>query len=214
MRPRTREQRFEGRIAGFGSTSGTRFVVGMWQHSPFGRFVDVMIEQPGGHRTLLAPSDAVAEYVSTTYTFDQTTVLDVSFRRIDGGLRIDARAGTESTLSLSLAVGTLTPLGRLLRAIPPPLATAPAWLTLIDPAARVLVPGARTSGSAGAGRREYYGVRTIRALTAISGHYDGSDVGALARLDPPVTFGFGSAPAAPSLVDLTTVIRQQPEARE
>ena len=34
------EQRFSGRIAGVGSTSGTRVVIGWWRDSPFGTFAD------------------------------------------------------------------------------------------------------------------------------------------------------------------------------
>ncbi len=48
--------RFEGYIAGLGSTSGTRLVVGCWERSPLGAFADLMIERPDGHRLLIAPS--------------------------------------------------------------------------------------------------------------------------------------------------------------
>jgi len=39
--------RFAGRIAGFGTASGTRVVLGMWESSPFGRFADVIAENRG-----------------------------------------------------------------------------------------------------------------------------------------------------------------------
>ncbi|PPF87281.1 hypothetical protein C5B96_04425, partial [Subtercola sp. Z020] len=74
-------ERFEGRIAGFGTGAGARVVVGMWERSPFGRFADVMVEFGGGHRLLLAPSDAVAEYVAGTYNFDEVRVVPVRFGR-------------------------------------------------------------------------------------------------------------------------------------
>ena len=48
--------RFAGRIAGVGSTSGVRVVVGHWHSSPLGAFADVMVETASGHRVLLAPS--------------------------------------------------------------------------------------------------------------------------------------------------------------
>ncbi|MEF2977401.1 hypothetical protein [Subtercola sp. YIM 133946] len=213
-RGRALDERFTGRIAGFGTTAGPRIVIGMWQSSPFERFADVMVEHPDGRRQLLAPTEAVADYVSSTYSFDEVRVVDVRFGRVTGGLRVrvsdpareDLVPGT-GILDVRLSVGGLTPLGRLLRAVPARLASEPRWLRAIDPVATVLMPGVHTSGSAGGGRREYYGVTTIRALTAVSGRWEGRDLGGIAPLDPPVRFGFGSAPAAPSLVDLTTVIR-------
>lgn len=201
------EYRFEGRIAGFGTTSGVRLVVGMWQRSPLGAFTDVFLEQADGHRILIAPSKAVAEFVSATYTFDETRIVPVRTTRIDGGLRVEA--GDE--LVLSLAVGGLTPLGRLLRAVPGFLATRPAWLRLIDPVAALLVPGVHTAGSAGNGRTEFYGVTALRAITAVSGCWHANDLGSLARLHPPVSFGFGSAPPEPQLADVVTTIRERPQ---
>jgi hypothetical protein len=34
---------FDGHIAGIGTASGLRAVVGIWQQSPFGPFADVMV---------------------------------------------------------------------------------------------------------------------------------------------------------------------------
>ena len=194
--------RFDGRIAGFGTGSGTRIVVGMWPRSPLGGFADVMVERPDGHRILLAPSDAVADFVSSTYAFDEVRVVPVSYSRT--GRVIDVDAGP---LALRFLIGGISPLGRLLRVVPRRLATQPAWLRLIDPVARLLVRGARTAGSAGGGRREYYGVTSARAILAISARWDGADLGRLAPLSPPVRFGFGSAPASPHIVEVVTTIR-------
>jgi len=197
-----REDRFEGRIAGFGTASGTRIVVGMWERSPLGRFADVMVEDAAGHRTLLAPDDRVAAYVSSTYTFDEVRVVPVSWRKVDGGIGV-----TAGDLRLRLTVGGISALGVLLRLVPRAFATRPGWLRLVDPVARVLVPGARTAGSAGGGRREHYGVTLARHLVAVEATDGSRDLGGLRRLTPPVRFGFGSAPAAPSLVDVVTTIR-------
>jgi hypothetical protein len=225
--------RFQGRIAGFGSASGTRVVIGMWERSPFGRFADAMIEDADGHRTLLAPDDDVAAFVSSTYEFDEVRVVPVRWRRVAGGLEVMAGAdgvgavpdtvpgsrvpgartageadGEEAAaLVARLAVGELPPLGRLLRAVPPRLATDPRWLAAIDPIARWLVPGVHTAGSAGNGRREFYGVTTMRRIVWAEASVDGVPLGAFAALDPPVRFGFGSAPPEPHLVDLVTSIR-------
>lgn len=193
--------RFHGRIAGFGTGSGVRIVVGMWPRSPLGSFADVMVERPDGHRILLAPSQAVADFVATTYTFDEVRIVPVSYHK--RGREVTVNAGP---LDVWLTVGDISPLGRLLRLVPKRLATRPAWLRLIDPVARVLVAGARTAGSAGQGRREYYGVTSARAIGGLTAHWDGDDLGGLERLHPPVTFGFGSAPASPHIVEVTTTI--------
>lgn len=198
----TAAARFEGRIAGIGTASGTRVVIGMWERSPLGRFTDVMIEDGAGHRLLLAPSDEVADYVSSTYTFDEVRVVPVETRRVDGGIAV-----TAGDLAVRLTVGGISPLGVLMRLVPSGLATDPRWLRLIDPVARVLVRGARTAGSAGGGKREYYGVTLVRDVSAAVTTQAGVDLGPLAPLSPPVRFGFGSAPARPSLVDVVTTIR-------
>lgn len=193
--------RFHGRIAGFGTGSGVRLVVGMWPKSPLGSFADVMVETAEGHRMLLAPSQAVADFVGTTYQFDEVRLVPVTYSK--QGRAITVSAGP---LEAHFTIGGISPLGRLLRLVPKGLATRPGWLRLIDPAARVLVPGARTAGSAGQGRREYYGVTSARAITGLTARWQGDDLGGLARLHPPVTFGFGSAPAAPHIVEVTTTI--------
>lgn len=126
---------------------------------------------------------------------------------VPSGTLFDSTMLDSTMLDVTLRVGPITTLGRVLRGVPERLATDPRWLRAVDPVAARLVPGAHTSGSAGGGRREYYGVTTIRALDAVHGTLEGRELGGLAPLDPPVRFGFGSAPATPSLVDLTTIIR-------
>ncbi|WP_245186054.1 hypothetical protein [Frigoribacterium sp. PvP032] len=200
---RAPDDRFSGRIAGFGTASGTRVVIGMWDESPLGRFADVMLEDAAGHRLLLAPSPEVAAYVSATYSFDEVQVVPVSRRRVDGGIAV-----TAGDLEVTLVVGQISWLGVLLRLVPRSIATRPAWLTVVDPVARVLVRGARTAGTAGGGRREYYGVTLVRDLAGVTATRGGVDLGALAPLTPPVRFGFGSAPARPSLVDVVSTIRR------
>ncbi|PZF57488.1 hypothetical protein DEI81_15395 [Curtobacterium sp. MCBD17_013] len=197
-----REERFRGRILGVGTTSGHRIVVGMWQDSPFRHFTDVFVELPDGSSLLLAPDELVERYVSSTYRFDATRVVDVHLVRTTRGLELDA-----GPLHLEVTVGAITLLGRLLRLVPRRIATDPRWLAIVDPVARLLVRGAGTAGSAGGGRREYYGVTGAHAVTAVTGTWDGADLGTLTPLDPPVRFGFASMPATPQVVDVETVIR-------
>ena len=198
--------RFRGYIAGLGTASGMRLVVGHWTDSPLGAFTDVMAEDDAGVRTLLAPSEAVAEYVGSTYRFDRTVVapVDAQLDAADpaaGVLRVAA-----GPLRLDVTLGPVTFLGRLLEHVPGPLAVSPRWLRMINPVAGLLVPGVQTAGSAGGGRREFYGVRSIRSLTGITAAWDGTDLGSLHRIEPPVKFGFSSVPATPQIVAVTTTI--------
>lgn len=192
---------FEGEIAGFGTLSGTRFVVGSWARSPFGSFTDLMIESSAGVRTLVAPSDEIAQYVAATYTFDEVRIQAVRATRTSGCLRVEA-----ADLDLRLEIGARTALGWLLRCVPSPLATSRRFATAIDPIAKRIVRGVRTKGTAGAGRTETYGATDVHRITAVSGVFDGVEVGTLTDLWPPVRFGFSSAPPTPAIVSVTTKI--------
>ncbi|WP_324649838.1 hypothetical protein [Georgenia sp. H159] len=207
-----RSWRFTGRIVGWGTAGGWRFVVGSWRESPLGSFADVMVERPDGERLLLAPTEKVAEFVGSTYHFDDVVITPVIVRRghraetapTTVGESVEVDAGP---LVARLGVGARPPLGWALRAVPRPVASAPAFARLTDPVARLLLRGVRTRGSAGGGRTEVYGARDLHRLTAASTSWDGEDLGPLRDLDPPVQFGFGSAPRHPSLTDLVTTVR-------
>jgi hypothetical protein len=66
----------------------------------------------------------------------------------------------------------------------------------------------RTRGSAGGGRREWYGVRDHHPLTSADGQWQGIELGPMADVHPPVRFGFGSTPRRPSIVRVTTTIER------
>ncbi|MEV5436496.1 hypothetical protein AB0K80_10735 [Streptomyces sp. NPDC052682] len=202
-RARPARLRFDGWIAGLGTTSGTRIVLGHWPLSPFGPFSDVMIEQPGGQRLLLAPSGPVASFVGGTYTFDAVRVVPVDVRVAGGTWTV-----TAGPLTLRFTTGRPGPLGLLLRAVPGPLAARPAFSALTDPPARLLPGTVRTRGSAGAGRREWYGVRGLRPVRSVSATLEDRDLGVLAAVLPPVRFGFGSVPRTPALVRVTTTVER------
>lgn len=193
---------FEGAIAGLGTQSGLRLVVGMWPRSPFGSFTDVMLQQSDGRRLLLAPTRQVAEFVSATYTFDATKICPVQMWR-EG----DAWNVLAGGLSLTFVSGRRTALGSLLSWVPREIATRPAWSAALDPVSRRVMKGVRTRGSAGGGRVEYYGALDQHHIDSVQGAWNGADFGGLAPVDPPVTFGFGSTPREPSLVRLVTTIR-------
>jgi hypothetical protein len=194
-------QRFHGQIAGVGSTSGVRVVVGSWQRTPLGSFGDAMVETTGGHRVLVAPSPEVAAFIEATYVFDEVRLEPIA---VTSGR---SRWHVESpSLSLDLTVGGRLPLGRVLRAVPVRVASSPAWATAVDPVARVALRGVRTRGTALAGRREYYGATDLHAVTALEGVFDGESLGTLAPVDPPCRFGFSSTPARPSVTTVVTTV--------
>ncbi|MEU3413461.1 MULTISPECIES: hypothetical protein [unclassified Streptomyces] len=198
---RRRTVRFEGWIAGLGTSRGTRAVLGHWQRSPFGAFSDVMLEHPDGERLLLAPTPQTAAFIGGTYVFDTVRVVPVRVGVADGTWTVGA-----GPLRLCFVTGPRPPLGLLLRAVPGALARRPAWSALTDVPARLLLPGVRTRGSARAGRREWYGARDLRTVRALCGSFAGTDLGVLAPVEPPVRFGFGSVPRRPSLTRVTTTV--------
>ncbi len=199
-----RAKGFTGRIVGIGSTSGVRVVVGRWAEGPLGAFADAMVERADGHRILLAPNAAVAEFVCTTYEFDEVRVEAFVVEDTSGGWWVSS-----DSLTLEVTIGGRMPLGRLLRAVPRRLATEPAFTLLTDPVARVLLQGVRTRGTARAGRREFYAATDLHRVTAMRGSLDGADLGGLAPVAPPCTFGFGSTPRTPSVTTLVTTITEQ-----
>jgi hypothetical protein len=198
---RRRRLRFEGWIAGLGTSSGTRVVLGHWQRTPFGAFSDVMLERADGERLLLAPTRETADFIGATYVFDTVAVVPVRV-----GVAEDTWTVTAGSFALRFVAGPRGPVGLLLRTVPGALARRPAWSALTDGPARLLLPGVRTRGSAGAGRREWYGARDLRPARLLSASFEGADLGAPAPVDPPVHFGFGSVPRKPALTRVTTTV--------
>jgi hypothetical protein len=192
---------FAGHIAGIGTTSGTRIVVGMWDQSPFGTFADVMLEQPSGHRVLIAPRQDVADFVASTYAFDEIRIEPVSIARGD-----EWSVHTRS-LQLRFVPGSGLWVSPVLRLVPALLRRTAAWARLCNPVARRLMPGVQTYGSAGAGRTEWYAATRVRRLTFARATWEGEELGTLAQVTPPVRFGFASSPAQPTLTTLTSYVR-------
>lgn len=197
--------RFAGEILGVGTTEGTRVVVGHWVASPYGPFTDLMIERRDGNRILLAPTPQVAEFVSSTYTFDEVRLAQIDVSRRDG--RLDVVGGP---LRLHAVVGKRTRIGWALQLLPDTM-TAQSWFCRIsDPIARILLPGVRTHGTAGHDRYEFYGAHDVHAVTSVSGSWDGEDLGGLAAVIPAPRFGFASTPRSPALTRITTTVVHAP----
>ncbi|MEU5321176.1 hypothetical protein AB0G67_31145 [Streptomyces sp. NPDC021056] len=192
--------RFEGWIAGIGTSCGTRVVLGHWARSPFGAFSDVMLERADGHRVLFAPSRNTARFIADTYVFDDVRVVPVEVTVADGTWTVVA-----GPVQLRFTTGRRSALALLLRAVPRSLAVRPMWATAVGVPARLFL-GVRTHGRARVGRREWYGAHDLHLITTATATYDGEPLGRLARVEPPVRFGFGSTPRTPSLVRVTTTV--------
>lgn len=195
-----RRFRFRGHIAGVGSASGVRIVVGRWVDSPLGTFGDAMVERADGRRILLAPDATVAQFVAATYSFDEIRMEPFTITG-DG----DAWQVRSPSLDLDLTVGRPTPLGRLLSLVPSSVGTAPWWCAVTDVVARVVLRGVRTRGATGA-RREWYGATGNRVITGATGTFDGLDLGSLQPVAPQPRFGFSSTPSRPSVTDIVTTV--------
>jgi hypothetical protein len=195
---------FEGFIMGVGSTSGIRLVVGIWARSPLGAFVDVMVELPGGHRILLAPTAEVGGFVGDVYTFDETRIQPVRVARTSATVTV-----TAADLRLTATVAGRTVLGQLLSVVPRQIAGNALFAASADQVARRVLPGVRTYGTTGEGLREWYSALDEHRVTALAGRFDGTDLGDLRPVRPPVRFGFGSVPPQPSLVRLLSTVERE-----
>lgn len=193
---------FRGHIAGLGTASGLRVVVGLWDVSPFGAFSDLMVELPSGHRILLASNSETAAFIAGTYVFDETRVLNVATELTAGSLEVDA-----GPLRIRAVVGARTGLGHVLSKVPRKLAVHPWWLWAVSPLAGRISPGTQTAGRAKDGRREFYGVTDLRGIDSALVSWDGVDAGDLQDLAPPVRFGFSSMPPRPSLATVQTTVQ-------
>lgn len=194
--------RFDGAIAGLGTASGTRIVIGMWPLSPFGPVTDVMLERPDGRRILLAPTEEFAGFLSQEYRFDEVRVEPVLRMR-------DGRTWMISTddLALTFTVGGRSALGVALLAVPRTVARSRWWARTVNPIARSAMHGVRTRGRTTSGRREWYCVQDLQHVVAADARYEGVDLGELRPVEPPVGFGFSSVPVRPSLVRVLTQIK-------
>lgn len=201
MTLQTGTHQFTGRILGLGFDEGTRIVVGRWTRSPYGDFTDVMVERRDGHRILLAPTQEIADTVAALYTFDEVQVVPVEATTRGRVLTL-----TAGPLGLSATIGERTAIGKALSMVPSALSSRAWWTRVTDPIAQALLRGVSTRGTTANGLPASYGATDVHAVTDATATWDGSDLGALVPVSPPVRFGFGSTPPEPSLTALTTTI--------
>ncbi len=200
----------EGAIAAAGFASGDRFVVGLWEDGPFGPMTDVMWADPNGVRTLLVPDEKAGRFIGGVYNFESTRIVPISVTRSQEEVAIEA-----GPLCLRLTLGKPN---RLFSLRPRFLRRSPAWVRVEDSFFRPLVGSVVLKGAAGvrgygvteSGVREWYAVDSYRPLVDAEASLDGSDLGPLRPLTPPVRFGFSEFPAVPAFVGCAPVLEGVP----
>ena len=187
-----------GTISSTGTEAGHRFVIGAWARSPLGPMHDVMWVRPDGTRVLLAPTEAVADFVTAIYTFDEVRVTPITLGAVEQHSTVHV---DDPALDLRLEGGRLRP-------IPLP---RPRWVTrrIEGPIAARLM-GVTTYGTSARGAVEWYQTRGWRWVNAGVVTLEGHDLGAPAPLDRPLRVGFSEPPRRPSIVKVRVTIDLPP----
>lgn len=200
-------RRLDGHIAGAGTSSGVRLVLGAWLRSPWGAFADLMLARPDGTRVLYAPSSDLAGVVADLYTFDEVTTAPVRLHRTGTGRHShwQVQAGP---VHWSFTLGRRHPAGVALAAVPGPIARSLPYARALKPLAQALMPGVNTHGSARPGRMQWYGAADLHLIATSTVMIGEVDQGSLAPVRPSPSFGFGSVPQIPSVTRLSSLIRE------
>jgi hypothetical protein len=162
---------------------------------------DLMWATPDGERVLVAPTPAVAGFVSSVYDFDRVVVSPLLVP--DHGRRVLDLHAADLGLELHLEAGRGWPM--------PVPRRRPRWLTryVEAPIARRLLR-VEPYGVSPTGVREWYQASRYRPVVAARATRDGADLGPFGPLTPPVRFGFSEPPRRPSLVEVTTRLEVPP----
>lgn len=187
-----------GVIVSAGFASGDRVVVGDWWRSPIGPTTDVMWAAPDASRTLYAPDERTAAFVSGVYEFDHVVVAPFEVRRRRRSIEVTIG---DRRVAFDAHRGIRIPFRR------------PAWFTRFveGPIARVLM-GVVMYGTSPTGVREWYRAdrwAPLRVARAIVGD---RDLGSMSPVDPPARFGFSEPPRRPSWVDVRPLLEYPPGA--
>ena len=188
-----------GTISSAQFATGDRLVIGRWPESPIGPMFDVMWASPDDARTLLAPNQATADFITAIYDFDDVRILPFE---VTGDDRHTVVSGEHIDIEMSGGRRWPIPFRR------------PLWMTrwIERPIAKALM-GVNTHGVSPTGAVEWYQASGCRWLTTASAGIDGRDLGELRRITRPVGVGFSEPPPRPSLVSVRVTIDLPPATR-
>ena len=183
---------FQGRISSAAFDTGDRIIVGNWHESPLGKFSDVMWANPEGNRTLIAPSDKVAEYLNSIYSFDETIIQDIEV------------IGDESQLSLKCEKMELE--FKWNKGWKVPFKRSLLFISTVEGIFARMFFGTKTYGLTKNGRKEWYAIDRVSKLTTATASIDSTNLGPMNTMKEPCKFGFSEAPKKPSSCVLRTHI--------
>jgi hypothetical protein len=198
-RPRTgqtervvRQHILDGTISAAGFASGDRLVVGSWEDSPIGPFLDIMWAEPDNWRTLLVPHERAGAFVSALYEFDSLIVDPALKRTVDG--RTISISWTNAQVEFEVG-----------RSVPFP--PRPNWVTrrVEKPLARAAL-SVETHGMTPSGIEETYKARRLRRIVDGWAVVAGRDLGQLGPPTPACGFGFSEPPPFASVADVSPIL--------
>lgn len=171
-----------------GFASGDRVVVGHWDVSPLGPFVDLMWATPDGERVLVVAEDRVGAFITAVYEFDRVEV----DRRLEALWDGRTLAVVGSDRRVALRVG---------RGIPFP--PRPLWVTRwVEPPIGRWAAGAVSYGTSPTGVREWYPARRLSPIVRADAWIGNQHLGELGPPLPPAGFGFSEPPRWPTLTEV------------
>ena len=183
---------FSGRITSSGFSSGDRIVIGDWKDSPFGSFTNIMWAKSDGSRVLLSPSENLAEYVSSLYSFEEVKITPIVVNRKKRGISVKA-GNLEVKMAWSLA-------------FPIPLWRPKWFISTIENTIAVRFFNTSTYGLTRNGRREWYSIRRLSKVIHGECIIDGVNIGQSENFEIDACFGFSEPPKWPSSVVLKSYI--------
>jgi hypothetical protein len=174
---------FEGRVISSGFSTDDMMVIGDWDNSPFGPFTDLMWAKPDGTRVLIAPTQEIAAYVSSLYSFEEVVVTPLGISKGKRSIEVNYDLGR-----VSMTWG---------RALPLPF-RRPLWFiaNIEAPFARIFF-GTKTHGTTRNGWKEWYHVRGLSRLISAEIEIDGRASSRMTGSTPGACFGFSNPPRMP-----------------
>lgn len=171
-----------------GFASGDRVVVGHWDASPIGPFVDLMWATPEDERVLIVSDERAQAFVTAVYEFDRVQ-LDRRLEAFWDG-RTLAVAGADRRVALRIGRGI-------------PFPPRPLWVTRwIEPSIGRWVTGAVSYGTSPTGVREWYPARRVSRIVAADAWVGDQHLGRHGPPLPAVRFGFSEPPRWSALTEV------------